>query len=301
MPRRKDDRWARQKPPRHKPPPLSAAHGLRARSVRGDIGESWWSRRFVAVLESLGMGNRLERGRTYARSGQVMDLALVPGLVTARVQGSRRQPYAVRLALTTLSDADWARAEAALAANALFLARLLAGEMPHDVEEAFAECALSLFPAGHGDLKTECSCPDWANPCKHIAATLYILAERFDEDPFLILAWRGRPRDQLLADLRAARGGTAGASGSADPEATSGGTRPERPATAPLPTDPDAFWRGGGAIEPRAVELEAIAPSDAMLRQLGPAPVAVRGTELGVLLAPAYRAMARAARARARR
>ncbi|MFW6039819.1 MAG: SWIM zinc finger family protein, partial [Gemmatimonadota bacterium] len=217
-----------------------AKDGIKARSRRGDIGERWWSRRFVEALESFANANRLRRGRSYARSGQVMDLDVESGLVTARVQGSRKRPYTIRAEIDRFDDDEWSLAEDAIAAQALFLAALLAGEMPADIEDAFDAAGLELFPRSHADLRTECSCPDWANPCKHIAATLYILAEAFDDDPFLILAWRGRDRDTLIERLRERRAG-------AGPEATSGASPGTSSATASIAgTNAEADGGGGG-------------------------------------------------------
>ncbi|HZD74798.1 MAG TPA: SWIM zinc finger family protein, partial [Actinomycetota bacterium] len=193
--------------------PRRVEGGIKARSRRGQIGETWWSGRFIAILDALGMGPRLQRGRAYARAGQVLDLTVAPGTVGARVQGSRARPYRVRIALDRFTAAHWAQVESALAARALYSAKLLAGELPHSVEEVFASCGLSLFPSSAAELEMSCSCPDWAVPCKHIAATFYLLAEAFDRDPFLLLAWRGRPRDDLLARLRDLRALTGPAPG----------------------------------------------------------------------------------------
>jgi len=278
MPRRHWDwSWSRYSPAC----PLEAEGGIRARSQRGQIGESWWSQRFVQVLESFRMGARLTRGRRYARSGQVMDLDVAPGLVTAKVQGTRARPYDVRIGVHMLPEDDWSRVEDRLAAEAVHLARLLAGEMPPDVEDAFAACSLSLFPASSYELETSCSCPDWANPCKHLAATYYILAERFDDDPFLVFAWRGRPRALLMERLRARRGG----SGDGLPD---GGGAPADEGR-PLGDDLDRFWLPGGDLsdlvhEPRAAEVP-----DVVLRELGPLPAAAHPT--AAALADAYAAM----------
>ncbi len=187
--------------------PLKAKDGIASKSRKGAIGATWWSRRFVDILESFGMGARLTRGRSYARSGQVSSLVVSPGRVQAGVQGSRARPYLVELRLEPFTDAQWETAVGCMAGRALHAARLLAGEMPEEIEEDFAEAGLSLFPARTTDLATACSCPDWANPCKHVAATLYILAERFDEDPWAIFAWRGRERDALLGRMRELRSG----------------------------------------------------------------------------------------------
>ena len=179
--------------------------GIKARSQRGAIAQTWWSERFIAVLEDIGMGNRLQRGRGYARKGQVLSLEVDAGSVTARVQGSRSRPYRVRIGLQAFGKAQWAGLERELAGNAWYLATLLAGGMPDDIEDVFAGVGLSLFPASAGELSLDCSCPDWEVPCKHLAATFYLLAESFDDDPFRILAWRGRPREDLLDNLNAAR------------------------------------------------------------------------------------------------
>jgi len=180
--------------------------GIKAQSTRGAIGESWWSKRFLAVLESFAMGSRLTRGRSYARAGQVLSLEIRPGSVTSRVQGSRPVPYTVDIKLPAYDGPTWTRIEQAMASQALFLARLLAGEMPTQIEEAFTAADAPLFPTRAADLAMACSCPDWGVPCKHIAATFYLLAEAFDADPFQILHWRGQDRETLLANLRTLRG-----------------------------------------------------------------------------------------------
>ena len=265
---------------------LPSRDGIRARSQRGEIGETWWSRHFIAALREVTDPSRLTRGRSYARSGQVMDLRVAPGLVTAGVQGSRPAPYQVRVALPPFTDAEWERAERALAGQALFLAALLAGEMPRDVEDAFREAGLSLFPTRADELSGSCTCPDPLNPCKHIAATLYILAEAFDDDPFLVLAWRGRPRELLLEHLRALRGAAPAG------DAAAGAPEPE-------PRRTGGFWHAGPELEalhfaPRAAEVP-----DAVLRQLGPIPRVAGAERVAEALAEAYRVFTAAAERRA--
>ncbi len=187
--------------------PLKAEGGIKAQSKRGGFGESWWAKRWIQVLEGFEIGARLSRGRSYARNGQVLSIAIDKGRVTAKVQGSRPKPYDITMEVKTLSDGDWSKVVDALGRQALFAAKLLAGEMPQDIEPVFAEVGLSLFPAKLLDLKTACSCPDWSNPCKHIAAAYYLLGEEFDRDPFLIFALRGMSREALLERLGAKSGG----------------------------------------------------------------------------------------------
>ena len=104
-----------------------------------------------------------------------------------------------------------------LASQALFRAKLLAGEMPHEIEEVFGECGTPLFPRSAADLDMHCSCPDWGVPCKHLAAVCYVLAEEFDRDPFAMLAWRGKGRDELLTALRQIQGAARGSAGPGRP------------------------------------------------------------------------------------
>ena len=292
-------------PPPSAPRPVK--DGLQTKSKRGAIGETWWSRRFIEVLEDFHEGPRLVRGRAYARRGQVIDMDVEDGEVTARVQGSRKRPYDVRIGVTVLGDANWAHVEEAMASRAVFLARLLAGEMPNEIEEAFAASGLSLFPATADDLESDCSCPDWENPCKHIAAVYYLLAEAFDRDPFLIFAWRGRPRERLLTELRALRGQAAGPASDAisEPEAV----LPESASWLLGFLDSDGidltdevteemasrFWDPGGDVASVRVEPRAVAIPEAILRELGPSGLSAGGRPLEDLLAPAYRAIAAAA------
>jgi hypothetical protein len=144
----------------------------------------------------------MERGRRYAGTGQVLELEVEPGVLRARVQGSRRSPYRVRVETEVPDTPRWAAIEAAFAGRMGWAARLLAGEVPHDLEEAFRDAGVALFPGRWDDLKAECSCPDGAVPCKHIAASLYVFAQRLDDDPWLLLAWKGRNRQTLMARLQ---------------------------------------------------------------------------------------------------
>lgn len=294
-------------------PPLPVEGGLRARSTRGAIGRSWWSRRFLEVLESFALGTRLTRGRAYARRGQVRWLRVAPGEVVASVQGSRPHPYAVRIGLPAYPDPVWRRVEQHLAAQALYAARLLAGELPAELEELFVDAGAPLFPASIDELDLSCGCPDVAVPCKHLAAVCYLLAEAFDADPFELLHWRGRDRARLLGRLRELRGATgvppggpAAASGAgraeaappdaSPPEAPRSGAEPATPVgaaavLADLPTpprqdDPASFWSAPVPLPPRPPVLDA--PADLLLRQLPPPAAAIGGPGLVERLRPAY-------------
>jgi uncharacterized Zn finger protein len=180
--------------------PIDTDEGIKAKSKRGDFVKNWWATRWIAAMERVMDRGRLQRGRNYARRGQVLSLEEGKGQITAKVQGSRRTPYKITIELTPLSEKDWEKVLAALAERPYFVARLLAGEMPQEIEEAFQAAKLDLFP-GRRELKQHCNCPDSAVVCKHLAAVHYILAERFDEDPFLLFRLRGKTQDEILASL----------------------------------------------------------------------------------------------------
>jgi uncharacterized Zn finger protein len=276
--------------------PISVEGGLRARSARGAIGESWWSRRFLAILESFALGGRLTRGRNYARRGQVLSLDISAGTVAATVQGSRPTPYAVRIGLAPFSDAVWAAVEAGLAEQALLSAQLLSGEVPAGLEEVCAAAGTPLFPRKLGDLSMRCSCPDGAVPCKHIAATFYLLAEAFDDDPFRMLAWRGRDREALLQRLRALRSGSSATAlpipVPADvPVPLSAAVALDDVADTALAASVHRFWRSPVPLPPRPVTV--VAEPDLLLRQLPPPGRVIGGGELVETLRSAYERLGR--------
>lgn len=186
---------------------IETKDGIKAQSKRGAFAKSWWAQRWITALERLVDSGRLSRGRSYARKGQVLSIDETKDGIVARVQGSRPTPYKISIKINHLTDAEWDKVIDALVEQAIFSAQLLAGEMPQDIEQAFDRAKVSLFPSRRGDLETDCSCPDYSNPCKHIAATHYILGERFDEDPFLIFRLRGRTQEQVMQELRKRRAG----------------------------------------------------------------------------------------------
>jgi uncharacterized Zn finger protein len=282
--------WSRFTPAKR----IRVEDGLELRSRRGVIGESWWSRRFLSAVETVMDHGRLARGRTYARQGQVIDMGIGPGLVVARVQGSRRTPYGVQISMPAASDVRWDAIITTLAGQAGYAARLLAGELPHEIEDVFAEAGVALFPERSSHLETECTCPDWGNPCKHSAAVCYLMAEAFDADPFLLLAFRGREREALLAELRERRGSTA----SVDVGDVTSSTERESNAP-PLSSLMSTFWTAGPELSdvhslPRAAET-----AGAVLRQLPRGVLTVRAKDVADLLEPAYARMAADAEARA--
>ena len=272
--------WPHYEPARPKP----VKNGIKTKNERGAIGETWWSKRWIHVLESLGMGARLDRGRSYARRGQVISIDVQKNAVTAKVQGSRQKPYSIIIRLVSLSDKDWDKVISVMASQAIFAAKLLSGEMPQNIEEAFGEAKVSLFPKSGKDLDTDCSCPDYANPCKHIAAVYYILAERFDADPFLIFKLRGRTKEEIIQALRKKRGQTLveKKQKSAEAELIS------ESAVTPIEDCLGNFWQAGDALDsfitnPALPEIEG-----AILKRLGKPPLAIGGENMTRLMTKAY-------------
>jgi uncharacterized Zn finger protein len=251
-------RWNRYWDRPYFPPsrPRDARGGIKSQTQRGAFGRNWWARRWIAALESFHIGARLGRGRSYARSGQALSIDVGKGIVRARVQGSRPRPYDVTIKVKQLADAQWKKLQKTLARKPIYAARLLAGEMPQDIEEAFRQAGVPLFPETIRDLETDCSCPDWSNPCKHIAAVYYLLGEEFDRDPFLIFKLRGRTREELVGGLEAP----------AVPETVTPGRVPRSES---LPTDPAAFWQGAALADELRGVVEIPRVHAALAKRLG--------------------------------
>lgn len=265
--------------------PRKVEGGIKARSGRGKFGETWWAGKWVGLLDSFGWSNRLQRGRSYARGGQVLAITIKSGVVNAKVQGSRPSPYNVRIQLLPLSGVQWDKVIAAMSAQALFAATLLAGEMPSDIEDAFKSAGVSLLPRSPKDIEASCSCPDAANPCKHIAAVHYILAEQFDVDPFIIFQMRGRTREQVLRALRALRA----------PTQVNESRGEVVEAVAPLESKLEHFWSLGAPLDEFRVNVAPPPVSAALIRRLGAPPFWRGPHDFTDVMRDAYEAVSAAA------
>jgi len=205
---------------------------------------------------------------TPLRSGQVLSVEVEKGAVKAKVQGSRPTPYRVTIEIKSITPSNWEKLGKVLSHQAIYMAKLLAGEMPQDIERIFQSAGLSLFPGKSKDLKTECSCPDWSNPCKHIAAVYYLLGEEFDRDPFLIFKLRGLSREELVKMLGSGEKERGKAKGK-------GKTHPapdeeKKVSTSePLPADGSLFWNGGSLPEDFFGEVQIPPVSAVLLKRLG--------------------------------
>ncbi len=278
--------------------PLQAEGGIRAQSARGAFVRNWWAKRWLAVLEGFGLGSRLARGRSYARQGQVLGVEVQAGEVRARVQGSRPTPYRVTIRLRPLEPGQWREVGAAIPARAAFAAKLLGGQLPEGLEEVFLAARAPLFPQRLSDLRTECSCPDASNPCKHIAAVYYLLAEEVDRDPFLLFRLRGMGQSELSALLLGPAAEGPPVSDPGQPVRREVGTAAKAEPAAVLPADPASFWGAG----PPPTGTAATGPPGpavglALIRRMGNLPFWRGGRPMADALEPAYAQAARRAEA----
>ncbi|GCE24809.1 hypothetical protein KDA_02930 [Dictyobacter alpinus] len=173
------------------------------------FSRTWWGQRFIQALEEFTDSGRLSRGRSYATNGRIMSYKLDQGTVEAKVRGSinpyfdvYEEPiYKTSITIKAISASQWTKVIQKIATRADLLTKLLMSEMPDDIEDVFSELNLHLLPHSERDFKTNCSCPDYANPCKHIAGVYYLLASALDKDPFVMFALRGLSRESLQAEL----------------------------------------------------------------------------------------------------
>ncbi|MDM9584170.1 MULTISPECIES: SWIM zinc finger family protein [unclassified Nostoc] len=227
----------------------------------------WWSQQWLDLLDSYRFKKRLERARNYARQGNVLSIEFKGAKVLARVQGSEVEPYKVSLSLEPFSDEQWGYVIETMSQRAIFAAKLLAGEMPQNIEEVFTANGLSIFPFTLGDVQSKCSCPDKANPCKHIGALYYQLGDRFSEDPFVLFQLRGRTKEQIISDLRQLR------SANKEPNTTETPDVQQSIPNNKYSIRIDYFWQYN---EPLESSLVVIAPStsEMVLDVLGAIPLA---------------------------
>lgn len=243
----------------------------------------WWAQRWIDVLESFGWVRRLARARTYAREGNVLSIDFKGSKVAARVQGTAPDPYKVSLSLDPFEDDQWGYVIESMAERAIFSAKLLAGEMPQNIEEVFTANGLSLFPFTKFDIHSKCSCPDPANPCKHIGAVYYLLGDRFSEDPFVLFQLRGRTKEQIIEALRQIRSAGNTDNGIAETSEDSLDVSPaELTAALGVPLAINQFWHYTEQLESSLVVIAPPPTSETVLDVLGPIPfraeVASEGT-----------------------
>ena len=242
------------------------------RNGEQEISREWWVERWLELLDKYRFKKRLERARVYARQGNVLSIEFREGKVLARVQGTEPEPYQVSLFLNQFTDEQWGYVIETMAERAVFSAKLLAGEMPQNIEDVFARNGLSLFPFTLEEIRSRCSCPDKANPCKHIGAVYYLLADRFAEDPFVLFQLRGRTKEQIVATLRQLRGKGEGESPNPQIQADNLPSPASQPAV-----KIEEFWQYSEPLEPALVVIAPPPSSGTVLDVLGAIPLASEG------------------------
>lgn len=249
----------------------------------------WWVERWLDLLASYRFKKRLERGRSYAREGNVLSMEFTNSKAKAEVQGSDNQPYKVSLSLDSFSNEDWNFVITKMSEKAIFSAQLLAGEMPETIEAVFTASGLSLFPFTLNEVRSRCSCPDQANPCKHIAAVYYQLGDRFSEDPFIIFQLRGRTKNQILERLRQIRSQKLLRATSTEPVTVGQKTRKNAP-TVDLAqlnlaiakdtnAEPRGFWQYNEPLESSLVAIVPPMEQKTLLDILGKMPLATEDAD----------------------
>ncbi len=162
------------------------------------IAKSWWSKAWNTNLERYSdYSNRIGRGRSYVRNGAVLDLQITTGKIHALVQGSTSRPYEITVSIHPLSDSVWRLITKSCEGKIDSMQTLLEGKFPKDLMELFTVQGSGLFPSPK-EIKFSCNCPDWASMCKHIAAVLYGIGARLDENPELFFVLRNVKLEDLV-------------------------------------------------------------------------------------------------------
>lgn len=229
------------------------------------LSKTWWGNKFIEALETFTDAGRLSRGRSYRNSDRIRKLDITDSVITAEVRGNvnpyfgvYKEPiYKTEIVMDSISLAQWTTAIAYIASKASFISKLLLNEMPDNIEDAFTQLKLNLLPKSQKDFSTDCSCPDYSNPCKHIAGVYYRVAAELDRDPFLLFELRGIPREKLRSELAKTPLGQALAA-ELDIQATppqSADSFYTRPTLLPVPTETSLkdFWQGAKPL-PKEIE-----------------------------------------------
>ncbi|MEO0933810.1 MAG: SWIM zinc finger family protein [Cyanobacteria bacterium J06641_2] len=175
------------------------------------FSRTWWGDKFIQALEDISDESRLKRGRSYARNGKVKSFSIQENCISAKVKGSvnpyfgvyKEPTYKINIEIKPIAKTKWKQAIDKLSSKASVVSRLLLNEVPENIEDTFSELGLNLLPHSQEDFKTNCSCPDYANPCKHIAGVYYLVASQLDQNPFLLFELRGLSKTELQNKLAA--------------------------------------------------------------------------------------------------
>lgn len=163
------------------------------------LGNTWWGNEWLRSLSHIDYENRIPRGATYARSGKVREIKIDGNLIKARVAGSSPRPYSVSVTVPLFLESEKNRLMDELMRYPGVISRLLNRELAPEILRIADACGLKIFPKRWTDFKMDCNCPDWAVPCKHLAAVVYMVSREIDNNPFLVFEMHGM---DLLAELK---------------------------------------------------------------------------------------------------
>jgi len=266
--------------------PKRVRRGVKLTLTDEQLAENWAAQRWLRITETTSAGDALREGIEYARAGQARSIEIDRGAVHAFVQGRADRAYRTSLVFERLSEDRWEAIVATMADQAVYAAKLLAGELPSNIEDLFAPVGEHLFPAGPEEVRTECTCREPQPWCKHAMCVAYLMAERLASEQFLIFQLRGMPPEELLDRLRQRRS-LAGMGGAAPVyvphiEGVSDFAAPA------LSEDPERFWRAGAELAEVHAPLAPPEISHPLLRRLGPSPFTESRFPLVGLLATCY-------------
>ncbi len=159
--------------------------------MRKSYGNTYWGKEWLNSLTQIDYSNRLPRGRTYANKGAAGDIQIDGNRITAKVQGSRRRPYNISVSVNKFTPTEKAKIVQLVTENPIHLSKLLNRELPSQLDKACQRVGINIFPKSWKDMNGQCSCPDWAVPCKHLASVLYLIANEIDKNPFLVFELHG--------------------------------------------------------------------------------------------------------------
>lgn len=268
--------------------PRRVRGGVRLKTKEGEPWESWIAERLFRVVEQHASGEALREGLEYARTGQTRRIEIEEGCAKASVQGRASRPYRVSVGLKQFTDEQRERVIEAMSDQALYAAKLLAGELPTNIEDVLAPLELRLFPIDAADFEVSCSCKEENKPwCKHVVCAAALMCERLGENPMLVFSLRGLDGAELIERLRerrvlAGRGTRPGDLYS--PRAPGGVEESARPLEDCL----DEFWSAGPELEMVHLPIEKPDVGYVLLRRLGSSPFPEARFPLVGLLATCY-------------
>ncbi len=234
--------------------PISIHGGIRAQMKRSNKQRKPWAQRWLDYMESLSMGARIGRGRSYSISGQVYDLVIKPGLIEAKVQGASKEPYLCRLSCEVLESRVRSDIIKKIKNRPLLLSQLSVQSLPYTVERFFKEAGYPLIPTLESCLLPSCTCPDSVCNCKHIAALMFIVSEAIENDPIILLTLRGITREDLFGKEKERK------------------KKEEKASTKKRFTVKD-FWSKGSKVKDYGAEIEVQGDESPLIRRLGTIPM----------------------------